>query len=223
MSHILHLLFAQRRSVVGLLSCVVMVAVLSVSSTARGDMIAIASDTDASEHGLGTFAGTLEYTFDAGSGIGMLTVDITNTSPAANGGFLTGFLFNFDSVDPGAGASLVAAPSNFVNASPQAAPPYGGPYIGGAALMGHWTGGGNPNFGLGVGESGLFQFEIISSDAAMLSAIDFVQSSQVPGFVARFRGFDDGGSDKVPGEVIPAPAAGLLLLGLFGARTRRRC
>lgn len=210
------------RSCAGLLSCLVVAGVLLAPSEAQGDMISISSDTDASEHGIGMYTGTLEYTHDAGTGIGLLTVDLTNTSPAANGGFLTGFLFTFDSIDPGANAMLISAPDDFMNTGSQTAPPFGTPYVGGAALMGNWTGGGNPNRGLGVGESGVFQFDIIASDAAFLSASDFVQGSQSPSFVVRFRGFNDGGSDKVPAIVIPAPAAGLLLLGLFATRTRRR-
>ena len=75
-----------------------------------------------------------------------------------------------------------------------------------------------------IGATGTFTLSVTGPDANSLTAADFVSQPSSSGevFVVRFRGFADGGSDKVPGEIIPAPSA-MCLLGFAGlAATRRR-
>ena len=58
---------------------------------------------------------------------------------------------------------------------------------------------------------------------AELSAAAFASESAPYSIVVRFRGFDNGGSDKVPGVLVPAPgAAGMLAAAGLAMGTRRR-
>jgi MYXO-CTERM domain-containing protein len=73
-----------------------------------------------------------------------------------------------------------------------------------------------------VGETREFVFEVCADAAllAVLDADDFFEDDFGYGFVTRFKGFNDGGSDKVTGYV-PAPGA-VALLALAGLAQRRR-
>ncbi len=172
-----------------------------------------------------TYSGSLEYTFIGGS-MGELKVSLTNDTPASVGGFLTGFLFRADAVT---GTGLTSAnPSAFLSTGAGSGSPFG-TFDGGAALGGSFLGGGSPTSGLAVGQSGMFMFSITSATASSISAADFLGSLAAPGFVVRFRGLLDGGSDKVPGGpgvdvVVPLPGAGALAaagLAFVGLRRRR--
>jgi MYXO-CTERM domain-containing protein len=196
-------------------------AVMGAMTTfAHADLIGIQSNPAASTEGLGTFTGSIDYT----AATSTLIISLTNTSPLANGGFITGFVFNIDSVDAGASATLQAGATHpFLNTGTESASPFGN-YEAGAALGGDWTGGGSPNSGIAVGGTGMFTFLVSASDSLSLTASDFI-TSQGPSqwdFVVRFRGFVDGGSDKVPGVVPGPPALALLLLGLAGTGRRRK-
>jgi hypothetical protein len=192
-----------------------------LTGAASADIIQFTSDNALSTEALGSYEGSLDYDPSQAR----LTVTITNTSPAANGGFITGLAFRVDSTDPAAMAVLSTSSvpfSNIVNAS---AAPFG-TYVGGAALGGDWLGGGSPQAGVGVGETATLVFSVTASDSATLTAIDFIEVSSAagPDFVVRFRGFADGGSDKVPGrpdEVVPSPGT-LGVLGGLGILARRR-
>jgi hypothetical protein len=202
----------------------------------RADLVHIQGDVGLT--GLGFYQGTLDYTKNAGHAT--LTVTLKNTSPAANGGYLTGFVFN----NPGSkitGASL-AGPARFVllggpkfdngiNAAPF------GHFDIGAAIGGSFEGGGKPSPGLGVGQTGTFVFSLTGKSLNTLTVQSFVHELSVgPGngegdkpFVARFRGFNNGGSDKVPDSVVnhnPEPGtlalAGAALASVFGYRWFRR-
>jgi hypothetical protein len=200
-----------------------LVAATVVAAPVFGDTILIAGDTADSTEGLGDFTGSINYEFDMFTG-GMLTIELTNTSPLGNGGFLTGFLFNIDSTDPGAHAMLTNSPDYplFEDTFSQSGAPFG-TFDSGAALGGDWEGGGSPAGGIPVFGTGSFEFDVMAADASSLTAIDFISGPAKFNFVVRFRGFEDGGSDKVPGQVVPAPAVLSLLagFGLFGA-TRKR-
>jgi hypothetical protein len=203
----------------------------------HADLIHIVGDQGLT--GLGFYKGTLEYT-DTDAGHAALTVTLTNSSPAANGGYLTGFAFN----DPGnkitgvkltgpAKFGLLGGP-NFdhgINAAPF------GHFDIGAAVGGSFEGGGNPGPGIGVGQTRTFVFSLTGTALNTLTVQSFVHDLSVgPGdgegdkpFVARFRGFKDGGSDKVPDSVVhdsPEPGtlalAGIALLTLVGYRWSRR-
>jgi hypothetical protein len=168
-----------------------------LSSLAIGDTIQVNGLVSASTEGLGRFVATLDYAV-LPSGDGQLSVTLENKSDADDGGFLTGFLFDvgFPSADVVV-ALQPGASHPFADAS-GSAPPFGS-YDAGAALGGNWAGGGSPNAGIPTGASGTFVFLVIGEQAGSLTAADFIKSDNEYGFVVRFKGFENGGSDKVPG------------------------
>ncbi len=190
---------------------------VGMGNPASADIVNIVSDTNNSTEGLGNFTGTLQYDYQM-ENMGLLTVIMLNTSDEANGGWITGLIFNFGTSDENATADLAGATHPFGNAPGQNGAPYGDPFMGGAALGGNWQGGGDPSLGIGVGESGTSSFDITAIDADLLSAGSFLQGPYDFNFIVRFRGFENGGSDKVP--AVPAPGA-FALLGL-GVLTHRR-
>jgi hypothetical protein len=193
-----------------------------------------------SEAGLGDFTGSFDFSATNDT-TATITVVLTNTSPAANGGFLTAFAFNNPSdLITGAALTTSSPASNFVLIG---GPTYGGDFqddvdgepfgdfdIGAStdSVGGSWAGGGAPSLGLGVGVTGTFTFGVTGSGFLGLSTEDFAYELSEGGpkfawFVARFRGFNDGESDKVP--VVPEPTtmviSGLFLLGA-GIFVRRK-
>lgn len=177
--------------------------------------------------GLGSFEGSVDYSYDDAADIGQLIIELTNTSPVDNEGDITGLAFLFPdgySLDVSGSSS---APSGFellysdVSASPFE------DYDAGAAVGGSWLGGGKPQSGIGAGETATFYFNLTGTGISELGATSFASNND---FVAvRFRGFSDGGSDKVTGgggggAQVPEPATIFLLgsglLGLFGYRKK---
>ncbi len=200
-----------------------LLALAAVAPVASADIAHIAAYTPGSTEGIGSFSGTITYT-PTGPTSGALGISLTNDSPSP-GGKLTGFVLRLPSADPAATISLTSTshPGFLDLGTSESAPPFGA-FDGGAALGGSWVGGGNPNGGILVGQTGTFEFSLTASDAAGLSAAAFASETAPYSIVARFRGFDNGGSDKVPGVLVPAPgAAGMLAaVGLaMGVRRRR--
>lgn len=194
---------------------------------ATASLIDINSDPASSTEGIADFSGSLQYTPDAMSNQGLLTITLNNTSAAENGGYLTAFAFDLDSLyASGTDISLVSSSHPFSGLTNTKAQPFG-TYAAGASTGKNWQGGGKAQTGIAAGDTGVFEFLIASENAGLLSTHDFLNSDNSAGFVARFRGFADGGSDKVPALVtaaaVPGPAAlGLLLIaGLAGPRRRR--
>jgi hypothetical protein len=192
-------------------------AALGLSSPALASIVFVQADMDASEHGLGDFDGSIQYDHLGGDD-GLLTIELTNTSDVDNGGFLTGFAFNTG--DYTVALDLTSATHPFDYISPVNGQPYGD-FAHGAALGGNWQGGGNPFNGIAVGDTGTFVFDLSSVDAGLIEALTFLSGANEYNFVVRFLGFEDGGSDKVPGGEIPAPGA-LAILGLAGLTAARR-
>jgi hypothetical protein len=176
---------------------------------AGADTITFLGDTANSTSNLGNFSATLTYTASSSTSA-TLDLTLTNTSPAANGGFLTAFVLNnpnnsITSVTQGAtfGAnfSVLGLTNNGVKGAPY------GQFDFGASTGGSFEGGGNPSKGIGVGGSETFDFILTGVGLKTLNASSFANELSVgPGngmgdqfFVARFRGFNNGGSDKVPG------------------------
>lgn len=206
------------RAMLGVCACA------ALAASAQADIVNIVSDVSNSTEGLGTFEGTIDYNYNNMSMVGELAISLTNTGGTDDGqgaGFITGIVFNIASMDPAASATLISAGDYpFLDTAAESAMPFGNPFDAGAALGADWEGGGNPNFGIGGGETGVFNFLINASDASSLTAASFLGGPFDFNFIVRFRGFDGGGSDKVP-AIIPGPAA-LALLGLAGVRSRRR-
>ncbi len=193
--------------------------------------IPIMSDGANSTEGLGSFTGSVDYVFDSDADLGLLTITLTNTSDPDNGGFLTGFLYNIVNDDPNTSATLVSASHPYEQATDNglSGQPFGNPFDAGAAIGGAFLGGGDPTAGIAIGDTGIFGFEIMAFDAADLTALNFLVGGLYDfNFIVRFKGFDDGGSNKVPATIVPLPSAlawggfGLVAV-MFGAgRVRRK-
>ena len=223
-----------RRNVLAL-SALLPATVIAVAGTARADTIPITSVGGISTESLGSFTGTISFLADGFGGTAKadLAVTLTNTSPAGNGGFITGFVFNLaDRPDNTLSVSYVkdGKKDTFQSLTDASASPFG-TFEFGAATGGAWLGGGSPTSGIAVGQTRTFLFEFAGSGehTAGLTAQSFLTNDLPSGtaypFAVRFRGFKDGGSDKViPGvpeqpQPVPVPAAvwgGAALLGLMG-------
>jgi hypothetical protein len=162
---------------------------------------------------LGDFTGDFSYN----AATHTVSVTLTNAATTAPGGRITGFAFNLPGqpgavtgvtytppgVGPGSTFSLLGGTSHS-NGAP--VNPYGDADVG-AALGGDWLGGGSPAGGLAVGQSATWTFLLSGNNAALdaLTAQQIYEALTTGGgqgqanFLVRFRGFDNGGSDKVPG------------------------
>lgn len=172
-----------------------------------------------SEMGLGSFTGEMSFVA-TGATSGLLTVTLTNTSNPSNEGWLTAFAFNVvDGVSVSYSSGL-AGWMDIVNASGS---PFG-IFDHGASTSDSWEGGGSPSAGIALGQTASATF-LVSASAPVLAGLtdeSFFDDSNGYAFVARFRGFADGNSDKVVG-VVPGPGAlALAAIGAIGVRRRRR-
>ena len=196
---------------------------------------------------LGSFTGYIDYSYTTDAGA-ELTVELKNTSPVDNGGYLTAFAFNnpSDSITSITDVSLSNTDSDFVLLGGSSfdnsigVMPYGDFDIGvSLSNKGNnpFQGGGNPQEGIGVGIEETFTFSLTVTALSNLNIQDFLgelsignaTGKQPAFFIARFRGFNDGGSNKVLGEAnrpIPEPKTialiGIGLAGLAGVGARRK-
>jgi MYXO-CTERM domain-containing protein len=201
------------------LAAVAAMAAAGLAVPASASVVLIDGDTNSSTEGLCDFSGSIQYDYLGGND-GMVTFTLTNTTDLDVGGFLTGFVFNVGgyTVDldliSTTDIDFAQVPDN-ENGNPY------GTFRSGASLGGDFLGGGSPMDGIAIGDTGIFQFDLESVDAGMIDASTFLTGANEFNFITRFRGLNDGGSDKVPGGNIPAPGA-LALLGLAGLTAARR-
>lgn len=216
------------------------VAAAMLVGAAQAGPMTISLTSGAGLEGLGSFTGSMQWNY-AGQGAtyGLLSVTLTNTSSVH--GYLTafalkgpssGFTYAKDSAAaPAQNFGMIgggANPAGTVSAAPW------GSYTFGASTSSSWLGGGTPLKGLDVGQTGTVVFKV-SALASLLGGLDatsfFSTAGGTPEFVVRFRGFDNGGSDKVvamqqqqpPPTVVPVPLpAAMAATGLLGLGVLRR-
>ena len=102
----------------------------------------------------------------------------------------------------------------------------------GAALDGDFLSGGSPTKGIPVGGTASFYFALTGSNLDKLNVSSFIGATHHNGefFVALFRGFENGGSDKVPVSPSPVPipptvyllAAGLLVVTIVRKKVKKK-
>jgi hypothetical protein len=205
----------------GSLACAAAVAACVASGASAGTSTAHYLPCGSTE-GMGSFSGLVTYSWVSG-GTASVSIVLSNTTPAAMGGFITGLAINggsgvtglsFVSCDMSTFAGLVG---------PVSTPPYGS-FMAGASTGNSWLGGGDPSKGIGDGNSATFVFSVTgaAADLSALTAEDVF--GEDPQMAVRFRGGSpDDWSDKVLGCALPAPGA-FALLGVMGmlAPARRR-
>lgn len=157
-----------------------------------------------------SFSGTVTY--DPLATASELTISLTNTTSAAIGGFMTGLAFDVPGVTSIGSFTTTHADMTLLT-NPSTAP--FGSRGWGVAVGGDWLGGGNPSGGVATGATGTWTFDLTGGPSS-LSLADL-------NMVARFRGLNDGGSDKVP--AVPEPETWAMMLAGAAAlwlRQRRR-
>jgi hypothetical protein len=215
---------------------------LILAASVSAAPLPLTGDMAHSTSGLGDFSATLNYSYTDATHA-TLSINLTNTTNPAIGGYLTAFVFN----NPG--SHITGVPSlttDFASFSVLGGPTFqkavnGAPYGQfdlGASTFSSFEGGGNPSVGIGVGQTGHFQFAFTGTGLNTLTTASFLNELSIPPgqgmgaeyFVARFRGMANEGSDKVPGmPANSAPEPTTLFLAALGAvlggsyLRRRRC
>ncbi len=150
----------------------------------------------------------------------VVTITISNTSPPANGGFVTAAAFNLAAGTTVNNFTTTNANFNLFGPSPtgwtgNVAPDGTRTHLI-SATGNDYNGGGNPSGGTPPGSSVTFTLTLASLNGN-------TEASIFNSMLIRERGFQDGGSDKDPLTSVPEPASMLLLgTGLLGAAASLR-
>ncbi len=169
--------------------------------------------------------GSVDVQASYDSSIFELTLELTNTSPVDNGGYLTAFAFENPQDWVSNITTFSSSNSNFALMGGTSfmdtiqASPFGDFDIGASATGGQWLGGGNPSGGIAAGDMDTFSFILAGTNLDTVTLEDFGS------LAIRMRGFDGGGSDKI---LTPVPElstwimmlVGLGVLGLHASRKR---
>lgn len=190
----------------------------------------------------GDFEANLTYTASDNT-TATLIVALQNLATTDAGGKITAFAFNnpsnmITSVTLNStlfSFSTLLGGTNFQNGI--AASPFGDFDIS-VGVGNSWLGGGNPNSGIFTSSTATFTFTLTGSGLLAKTEQSFVDElSNNPGgggaqfFAVRYRGFNNGGSDKVTGTTspnggTPEPSTivlfGVGLLGVLGISWRQR-
>ena len=184
------------------------------AATARADIFTLSGACDTDLPGLCTKSASFNTDNNR------LTITLTNTSPAANGGFITADAFNLPAGITA--TSLVSTTdadfgltSGTINVSPD------GTRNTLISIGGDYEGGGQPSQGIGTGQSATFVVQLSGTLTQAQFAAVFNSEA------IRMRGFTDGSSDKdlITTNPIPEPMTMILFgTGLAGvaAKVRRR-
>lgn len=196
---------------------IIRILLLFLALPSIGHAGVIVSDiSKATENENTTFSVALSVT-NPQTDITQLVFSVTNTTDNQTGGFLTAFAFNTpgsvipdSAYTPSPQWSFLGGP---INTSPFDDLDYG------FSISKSFQGGGNPNSGLAPSET--LNFGVLLNGAYSLSDLTAFYQKPAINFVARFRGLNDGGSNKVPGfSTVPEPSSlALMVLGLLGILT----
>jgi hypothetical protein len=195
----------------GLMALAFLALTFGGAVSARADVFALSGACDSDLPGLCTKSASFDTTTNR------LTITLTNTSPAANGGFITADAFDLPAGITGTLFSTTDSDffltSGSINVSPFGTR---------NTLIGtddNFEGGGPPSEGIGAGSSATFVVQL--SGTLTQAQFAAVFNSEV----IRMRGFTDGTSDKDLINPIPEPMTMILFgTGLAGiaAKVRRR-
>jgi hypothetical protein len=186
---------------------------VAIAGPMRSEATGIFCVTGGSSSGLGDCSGDLSFN----QATGVLTIQLTNDSPLANGGYFVGMSFQI----PGEPDLLTYIDGSFTSSDPDFVlgtlpeHPFGLYDIG-------TKNEGSPTDGIAPGQSVTFTFSFSPTGSGLVDTAFFADKtiecgSQGAWGCARFKGFENGGSDKVPLAATARPVAEPSVLMLLGS------
>lgn len=221
-----------RNSNRGLIRTAPFVALTLCAGMAAADTVQFVSDPSTTTNSTWTgvsLSGSVSYQFDTNTSTGTAVFTMTNTTNASIGGFFTAFVFDIDdSFSNFSVPTLNPSDPDFSLIGTTTLNEFGPfgttAFDAGAGIGGQFQGGGSPQDGIGIGQTGTFTFTVTGGDAGSLSAMSFLGDNG-DGIALRFRGLTGGGSDKLLVTVVPLPpavfgAGAMLGMGMLVRRIR---